>query len=67
MKTFLASAVGSATLLVAAAAGAANEHMVAGESADGTAWVPLAFAILVLGLVSWVRYAMGRPLEGIDE
>lgn len=68
MKTLLATAVGAATLLATGAAYAVNGPMAnGGQGAEGEAWVPMLFAVVVFGLVSWVLSQMRKPLEGHEE
>jgi hypothetical protein len=63
MKTFLATAVGTATLLATGAAYAAKA-----EGAEGGAWVPLLFTVLVFGLVMWGQSQLARErLEDHEE
>jgi hypothetical protein len=59
MKTFLATALGMGILLATGAAYAASGHIVIGEqSAETGVWVSLLFAVVVSGLVMWVRSQM---------
>jgi len=66
MKTLLATAVGAANLLATGAAYAANAQIVNGG--QGAAWVPLLFATVVFGLVTWVLSQLASEgLEGREE
>lgn len=59
MKTFLATAAGTVSMLTADVSFAANGHIVNGEqSAETGVWVSLLFAVVVSGLVMWVRSQM---------
>jgi len=65
MKTFLATAVGAAIILLpAGAAYAASE----GQGGYGGVWVSLLFAVVVFGLVMWVLSQMASDqLDGHEE
>jgi len=69
MKSFLATAVGAASLLATGAAYAANAHIVnGGQRAEGGAWVSILFAVVVFGLLMWSLSQLARErLEGDEE
>ena len=68
MNTFLATAFAAGILLAAGVAYAANAHMVNGEQgAESGVWVSLLFAVVVSGLVMWVRSQMASErLEDLE-
>jgi hypothetical protein len=69
VKTLLATTVGATGLLATGAAYAANAQMVnAGRGAEASAWMPLLFAIVVFGLVTWVLSQLASErMEGREE
>ena len=69
MKSFLATAVATATLLATGAAYAANAHIVnEGQRAEGGAWISILFAVVVFGLLMWsLSQLAGERLEGGEE
>jgi hypothetical protein len=67
MKTLLASAVGTITLLATGASSAQNATMMNGGmwgggwmGGYGGSWVPILFAIGVVGLVLWIVQRKGK-------
>lgn len=69
MKTVLATALGTGILLATGVAYAANGQIVnGGQGAESGVWVSLLFAVVVSGLVMWVRSQMaGERLEDLGE
>ena len=64
VKALLATAIGTATLLVISAAFAANAR----PEGYGAAWLPLLFTVVVFSLVMWVLSQMARErMEGQEE
>lgn len=69
MKIFLATAFGAAILLAIGTACAANAPIVSGgQGAEGAAWAPILFAIVVFGFLMRALSQLGSEgMEGDDE
>lgn len=69
MKTLLATFVAAAILLATGAAYAANARIVSeGQGAEGAAWAPILFAIVVFAFVMRALSQLGSDgMEGGDE
>ena len=69
MKTLLATAVAAAMVLASGAAYAASAQIVSGgQGAEGAAWAPILFAIVVFGFVMRALSQLGNEgMEGGDE